>query len=444
MSTRGTRGRSTRGWGRDRRGIRAESFASAMIHNLDTSEMPVSLVTETGGFSLLRDEAYQWWLTVKEGTQPDRLTWDLFKIAYQSKYVGLSYTDPRRHEFLNLTLGDRSVAEYEAEFLRLSRYARGIVTNEYEHCVQFEDGFRDCLRVLITPQRERDFSVLVEKAKIIEEVKCSERQNREKGKVKRDSESTGFGMRPKKKARTDRSVRVGPTVAPAEVAICQLCNRLHPGECWRSTGACLRCGSIEHRVNDCPLRGNQVQAPIVETTQSPRKVKQPSRGKGQARGGNGMGRGQRAPDRDVGPTEARQPALVYAAHRREDGDAPNVIMGTFLVLNVPYVALIDIGFTHSYVACSVSETLGILHESTSSEIFVVSPLDSPLSASDSVGLSVKDVRAVKDFPDIFPEELPRLPSGREVEFGIELILGTAPVSIAPYRIALKELTKLKA
>ncbi|XP_017625078.1 uncharacterized protein LOC108468723 [Gossypium arboreum] len=121
-----------------------------------------------GFVSLLRDEAYQWWLTVKEGTQPDRLTWDLFKTTYQSKYVGASYIDARRCEFLNLTQRDRSVAECEAEFLRLSRYARGMVTNEYERCVQFEDGLRDSLRVLIALQRERDFSVLVEKAKIAE------------------------------------------------------------------------------------------------------------------------------------------------------------------------------------------------------------------------------------------------------------------------------------
>ncbi|KAA3473090.1 Cutinase palindrome-binding protein [Gossypium australe] len=43
--------------------------------------------------------------------------------AIQGKYVGASYIDARRREFLNLTQGDRPVAEYEAEFFRLSRYA---------------------------------------------------------------------------------------------------------------------------------------------------------------------------------------------------------------------------------------------------------------------------------------------------------------------------------
>ena len=86
---------------------------------------------------------------MREGTQPDRLTWEFFKNAFQGKYVGASYMDACRREFLNLIEGDKSVAEYEAEFLRLSRFVHGMVAREYERCVQFEDGLRDGLRVLI-------------------------------------------------------------------------------------------------------------------------------------------------------------------------------------------------------------------------------------------------------------------------------------------------------
>ncbi|XP_017640174.1 uncharacterized protein LOC108481571 [Gossypium arboreum] len=124
--------------------------------------------------SLLRDMAYQWWLTVKEHIQPDQLTWKLFKTTFQGKYVGASYVDAWRKEFLNLTQGDRSVAEYEAKFLRLSCYAQGMVATEYEQCVHFKGGLRDGLRVLIAPQRERDFAVLVDKTKIAKKVKRAE------------------------------------------------------------------------------------------------------------------------------------------------------------------------------------------------------------------------------------------------------------------------------
>ncbi|XP_012487992.1 uncharacterized protein LOC105801206 [Gossypium raimondii] len=58
--------------------------------------------------------------------------------------------------------------------------------------------------------------------------------------------------------------------------------------------------------------------------------------------------------------------------------------------------------------------------------------------------TVKDIRTVKDVSGVFPDELSSLPLNREVEFGIELLPGTAPVSIAPYRMALKELVELQA
>ena len=48
-----------------------------------------------------------------------------------------------------------------------------------------------------------------------------------------------------------------------------------------------------------------------------------------------------------------------------------------------------------------------------------------------------------DFPDVFPEELPGLPPERDVEFTIEVMPGTAPVSMQPYRMAPTELKELK-
>ena len=66
-----------------------------------------------------------------------------------------------------------------------------------------------------------------------------------------------------------------------------------------------------------------------------------------------------------------------------------------------------------------------------------------VSQTDVEGLTVDKVRTVKEFQDVFLEELPGLPPNQEVEFGIDLLPGTAPVSIAPYRIAPKELMELK-
>ncbi|GJR02410.1 hypothetical protein Tco_0525394, partial [Tanacetum coccineum] len=46
----------------------------------------------------------------------------------------------------------------------------------------------------------------------------------------------------------------------------------------------------------------------------------------------------------------------------------------------------------------------------------------------SEGQQIKDVPIVQDFPEVFPEDLPGLPSTRLVEFHIDLIPGVAPVA----------------
>ncbi|KAJ9561986.1 hypothetical protein OSB04_007146 [Centaurea solstitialis] len=57
-------------------------------------------------------------------------------------------------------------------------------------------------------------------------------------------------------------------------------------------------------------------------------------------------------------------------------------------------------------------------------------------------LSVEDVPVVSEFPDVFPEDLPGLPPDRQIEFGIDLVPGAAPIARAPYRLAPPELQEL--
>ncbi|WVZ94102.1 hypothetical protein U9M48_040039 [Paspalum notatum var. saurae] len=56
---------------------------------------------------------------------------------------------------------------------------------------------------------------------------------------------------------------------------------------------------------------------------------------------------------------------------------------------------------------------------------------------------IEKIPVVSEFSDVFPEELPGLPPDRDVEFTIELVPGTAPVSWRPYRMAPDELKELK-
>ena len=60
------------------------------------------------------------------------------------------------------------------------------------------------------------------------------------------------------------------------------------------------------------------------------------------------------------------------------------------------------------------------------------------------GTILNEIPFVREFPDVFPDDIAGLPSEREVDFTIDLIPRTEPMSIPPYRMAHAELRELKA
>ena len=54
-------------------------------------------------------------------------------------------------------------------------------------------------------------------------------------------------------------------------------------------------------------------------------------------------------------------------------------------------------------------------------------------------IELENILVMKDFPDMFAEELPSIPPIREVDLSIKILLGTTPTSRAPYRMAPIEL-----
>ena len=58
-------------------------------------------------------------------------------------------------------------------------------------------------------------------------------------------------------------------------------------------------------------------------------------------------------------------------------------------------------------------------------------------------VNLDNIPVIKEFPDVFPEELPGVPPEREVDLSIEVVQGTTPISKAPYRMAPTKLKELK-
>ena len=58
-------------------------------------------------------------------------------------------------------------------------------------------------------------------------------------------------------------------------------------------------------------------------------------------------------------------------------------------------------------------------------------------------VNLETIPVIREFPDVFSEELPGVPPEREVDLSIEVVQGTTPISRAPYRMAPTELKELK-
>ena len=66
-----------------------------------------------------------------------------------------------------------------------------------------------------------------------------------------------------------------------------------------------------------------------------------------------------------------------------------------------------------------------------------------LTLEDKVRQDLGLPQVVCEYDDVFPDELPRLPPHRDVDFVIELHPSTSPISMTPHRMASDELQELK-
>ena len=58
-------------------------------------------------------------------------------------------------------------------------------------------------------------------------------------------------------------------------------------------------------------------------------------------------------------------------------------------------------------------------------------------------VNLADIPVVNEFPDVFPNELPGHLADREIEFTVDIMSGTQPISKTPYRMAPAKLRELK-
>ena len=120
---------------------------------------------------LLVTEAEYWWMGMQQQMQnrDEEVTWTSFRTRFLEKYFPDSAKHEREVEFLTLQQGNLSVQAYVERFGYPSRFYSQTVTEEW-HCRKFEGGLKHELRRFIVSLIVREFPILVEQAKSVEQL----------------------------------------------------------------------------------------------------------------------------------------------------------------------------------------------------------------------------------------------------------------------------------
>ncbi|MQM07010.1 hypothetical protein Taro_039844 [Colocasia esculenta] len=221
---------------------------------------------------MLQERADVWWSSLLRTHIEDGavgVAWDTFVRLFRAKFVPKHIQDKMEQEFLSLTQGFMTVLEYEARFSELSKYAPHIVEDERRKTKKFMMGLKPSLRTRLVAF---DHRTLDEALSAVCKQEGEMEQYLEEKKASQKRPTATFQWKEKKKTvyqTPQRTVAVGssqvPYVrSPGVKKECPHYGKTHGGsECWLVAGRCLKCGSSDHKIKDCPRlqQGAQRGAP---------------------------------------------------------------------------------------------------------------------------------------------------------------------------------------
>ncbi|XP_028079844.1 uncharacterized protein LOC114281548 [Camellia sinensis] len=433
---------------------------------LCTEVQKVQLATFT-----LEDEAQRWCMLT--GTVHQGLTWDKFLELFYDKYFPQSMRDKKVIEFQTLRQGNKTVAEYEAQFAELARFAPHMVDTDYKKAQKFEGELRGAILDRVNMLELPTYVDMLERAVIAEgNLAAQSRISEWKGKRQNNQLSTGSTTPPSKKQNSGTSS--ASTLTPDSTPICSECGKKHRGTCYQKSGAYFSCGKTGHLVRDCPQRnqknGNRAVTSLVGSTptSNTKSVAKPANNKDTVRQGR-----------------------VFTLVPGDVQNAATVVSGTFIIHGHSDHILFDSGSTYSFVSKLFAQNLDKFEEVLPYMLCVSSPLGDSLICTSvyfACELQVGDIRGhgmtfppyliseakacnliqkvgqgylcivlegqvmsgntdmipvVCEFLDVVTEELLGELVDREIKFTIEMALGTQPISKTPYRMSPVEMKELK-
>jgi len=202
----------------------------------------------------LTDLAHLWWTNEMERLGVPA-TWDMFTEAFMDKFFPETAKFEMERRFTNLIQGNRSVDDYAAEFTRLSRFAPALVADEATRARRFKMGLDFSILENVVSLRLSTFGevlIAAREQEIVQKRRKAVQRSSQTGNVSSGKPSGG----PIRKPAQTSTARTQPyqTAPVTKNLVCDHCSK--PGhlrkDCRILHGWCLRCGSKDHRVRDCP------------------------------------------------------------------------------------------------------------------------------------------------------------------------------------------------
>ncbi|XP_022156067.1 uncharacterized protein LOC111023035 [Momordica charantia] len=300
---------------------------------------------------MLRGEAVNWWESVAAAEDHANVpvTWARFKDLLYEYYFPVTVRNEKRAEFLRLTQGSLTVAQYKRKFTELSRFGMQYIPTEQLKIDKFIDGLRREIKGLLILKESTTYAAAVRCALVMD--KCLEEPQSQQVMGSSSGVKRKFASFSSSQSSIGHQHYVQRQTAPPG---CPSCKKNHAGPCWLGKRICFRCQKEGHFARECPMTGSNTQALGQKTPTA-----------AAAQGGT-------------------QRARVFALTRGDVEHAEAVVTGTILVLSMPAYALFDSGSSHSFIASTFVQHADLELESLGFLLSVSTPSGSVLVTSQVV------------------------------------------------------------